>query len=37
VLSDDKLKAAAAPNRKALEIEHFVPREQINPDVYDRP
>jgi DNA end-binding protein Ku len=37
VLDDDELKAAAAPRRKTLEVEHFVPREQIDPDVYDRP
>jgi DNA end-binding protein Ku len=37
VLDDDELKAAAAPKRKTVEIEHFVPREQIDPDVYDRP
>lgn len=37
VLEDDELKAAAAPKRKALDVEHFVPREQIDPDVYDRP
>jgi DNA end-binding protein Ku len=37
VLSDDELKAATAPQRKTVEIEHFVPREQIDPDVYDRP
>jgi DNA end-binding protein Ku len=37
VLDDDELKAAATPKRKTVEIEHFVPREQIDPDVYDRP
>jgi DNA end-binding protein Ku len=37
VLSDEELKAAAAPRRKALEVEHFVPREQIDLDVYDHP
>jgi DNA end-binding protein Ku len=37
VLSDDELKAAAAPKRKTVDIEHFVPREQIDLDVYDRP
>lgn len=37
VLTDDELKAAAAPKRKTVDIEHFVPREQIDPDVYDRP
>jgi DNA end-binding protein Ku len=37
VLSDDELKAATAPKRKTVEIEHFVPSDQIDPDVYDRP
>jgi DNA end-binding protein Ku len=37
VLDDDELEAATAPKRKTVEIEHFVPREQIDPDVYDRP
>ena len=36
VLDDDELKAVAAPKRKTVEIEHFVPREQIDPDAYDR-
>jgi DNA end-binding protein Ku len=37
VLTDDEIKAATAPKRKTVDIEHFVPREQIDPDVYDRP
>ncbi|HEY7622793.1 MAG TPA: Ku protein [Solirubrobacteraceae bacterium] len=37
VLDDDELKAAAATKRKTLDVEHFVEREQIDPDVYDRP
>src|SRR5919201_5652886 len=37
VLTDDELKAAAATKRKTLDVESFVPREQIDPDVYDRP
>src|SRR6185295_7798209 len=37
VLDDDELKAAAAPKRKTVEIEHFVPHDQIDPDAYDRP
>jgi DNA end-binding protein Ku len=37
VLEDDEIKAAGAAKRKTLEIEHFVAREQIDPDVYDRP
>ena len=36
VLDDDELKAASAPKRKTVDIEHFVPREQIDPDTYDR-
>ena len=37
VLEGDEIKAAAATKRKTLDIEHFVPRDQIDPDVYDRP
>jgi DNA end-binding protein Ku len=37
VLDDDEIKAAAAAKRKTLDVEQFVPREQIDPDVYDRP
>jgi DNA end-binding protein Ku len=37
VLTDDEIKAAAAPKRKTVDIEHFVAREEIDPDVYDRP
>jgi DNA end-binding protein Ku len=37
ILDDDELKAAAAPKRKTIDVEHFVPREQIDPDDYDRP
>ena len=37
VLTDDEIRAAAAPTRKTVDIEHFVPAEQIDPDVYDRP
>jgi DNA end-binding protein Ku len=37
VLEDDEIKAAAAAKRKTLDVEHFVPREQIDPDVFDRP
>ena len=37
VLEDDEIKAAAATKRKTLDVEHFVPREQIDPDDYDRP
>ena len=31
VLDDDELKAASAPKRKTVDIEHFVPREQTRP------
>jgi DNA end-binding protein Ku len=37
VLTDDEIKAASAPKRKTVELEHFVPRDQVDPDVYDRP
>jgi DNA end-binding protein Ku len=37
VLDDDELRAASAPKRRTVDIEHFVPRDQIDPDVYDRP
>jgi DNA end-binding protein Ku len=37
ILSDEELKAAGAPKRKTIDVEHFVPREQIDPDIYDRP
>jgi DNA end-binding protein Ku len=37
VLTDDELKAASAPKRKTVDIEHFVPRDEVDPDVYDRP
>src|SRR5919198_1299948 len=37
VLSDDEVKAAAGEKTKAVDVEHFVPRDQIDPDYYDRP
>jgi DNA end-binding protein Ku len=37
VLSDDEVKAAAGEKIKTVDIEHFVPREQIDPDYYERP
>jgi DNA end-binding protein Ku len=37
ILEDDELKAAAATRRKTIDVEQFVPREQIDPDVFDRP
>lgn len=37
VLSDEEIKSAVAPKRRTVDVEHFVPREQIDPDVYDRP
>lgn len=36
VLTDDEIKAVEQPRRKAIEIEHFVPAEQIDPVHYDR-
>lgn len=37
VLSDEEIKAADQPRRKAIEIEDFVPCDQIDPVLYDRP
>src|SRR3954447_18526609 len=37
VVSNDELKAADAPRRKAVELEDFVPAEQIDPVYYDKP
>src|SRR3954449_3178291 len=37
VLSNDEIKAADQPERKAVEIEDFVPGEQIDPVYYDKP
>jgi DNA end-binding protein Ku len=36
VLSEEEIKAAEQPRRKAIEIEHFVPAEQIDPVYYDK-
>lgn len=36
VLSNEEIKAAIQPARKAIEIEHFVPAEQIDPVYYDK-
>jgi DNA end-binding protein Ku len=36
VLTDEEIKAAGAPRRKAIEVEHFVPAEQIDPVYYDK-
>jgi DNA end-binding protein Ku len=36
VLSDDEVKAAAGEKSKTVDVEHFVPRDQIDPDYYDR-
>jgi DNA end-binding protein Ku len=36
VLTDEEIKAAEAPKRKAIEVEHFVPAEQIDPVYYDK-
>src|SRR4051812_1877708 len=37
VLSNDEIKAADQPQRKAVEVEDFVPRDQIDPVYYDKP
>ena len=36
VLDDEEIRAATAPKRKTVDIEQFVPADQIDPDVYDR-
>jgi DNA end-binding protein Ku len=36
VLTDEEIKAAERPRRKAIEIEHFVPAEQVDPVYYDK-
>lgn len=37
VLSNDEIKAADQPRRKAVELEDFVPGDQIDPVFYDKP
>src|SRR4051794_24652751 len=37
VLSNDEIKAADQPERKAVEVEDFVPADQIDPVYYDKP
>jgi DNA end-binding protein Ku len=37
VLSNDEIKAADQPRRKAIELEDFVPAEQIDPIHYEKP
>lgn len=37
VLTDDEIKASEQPRRKAIEIEHFVPADQVDPVFYDKP
>ena len=37
VLSNDEIKAADQPARKAIELEDFVPGDQIDPVFYDKP
>ena len=37
VLTDDEIKAADRPARKAIELEDFVPAEQIDPVFYGKP
>lgn len=36
VLTDEEMKACEQPRRKAIEIEHFVPADQVDPVFYDR-
>jgi DNA end-binding protein Ku len=36
-VTDDEIKAADQPTRKAIELEEFVPRADIDPVYYDRP
>jgi DNA end-binding protein Ku len=36
ILTNDEIKAAEQPRRKAIEIEHFVPADQVDPVHYDR-
>src|SRR5579875_669471 len=37
VLDEEEIAAARGPNTKVIQIEHFVPGEQIDPIFYDRP
>ena len=37
VLTNDEIKSADQPARKAIELEDFVPSEQIDPAFYDKP
>jgi DNA end-binding protein Ku len=37
ILTNDEIKAADQPPRKAIELEDFVPAEQIDPVYYDKP
>src|SRR5207245_852051 len=36
-ITDDEIKAADQPKRKAIELEEFVPRADIDPVYYDKP
>lgn len=36
VLTNEEIKAAEQPRRKAIELEHFVPAEQVDPVYYDK-
>lgn len=36
VLTDEEIKAAEQPRRKAIELEHFVPADQVDPVYYDK-
>lgn len=37
ILDDEEIAAARGPNTKVINIEHFVPMDQIDPIFYDRP
>ena len=37
VLADDEIKAASVPSRKAIELEDFVPSEQVDPVFFGKP
>lgn len=37
VLDEEEIAAARGPNTKVIQIEHFVPSDQIDPIFYDRP
>ena len=37
VMSDDEIKSASVPSRKAIELEDFVPSDQVDPVFFDKP